>query len=72
MTDTKQQWKRRALKAEHELAIIHKIRRFEHAQELDNARMLAVLQCAMKEIADSVDYARDIYSSIDSENHAKV
>ena len=34
MTDTKAAWKRRALRAEHELETLRRIRKFDHAQEL--------------------------------------
>lgn len=50
MTDTKAAWKRRALRAEHELETLRRVRRFEHKQELDMIRTDAAQATALREI----------------------
>lgn len=51
-TDTKAAWKRRALRAEHELETLRRIRQFEHKQELTMARVDAAKAIALREIQD--------------------
>lgn len=52
MTDTKAAWKRRALRAEHELETLRRVRRFEHKQELDMIRTDAAQATALREIQE--------------------
>ena len=59
MTDTKAYWKRRALKAEHELESLSRIRKFEHNQEFELARVNAAMATAFREIEDALLWARD-------------
>lgn len=49
--DTKAAWRRRALRAEHELEMLRQIRQFEHAQELKMVRTDAAQATALGEIA---------------------
>lgn len=58
MTDTKASWKRRALKAEHELEAIRRIRSFEHNQEFCLSHINAVLTTAFREIEEVIAWAR--------------
>lgn len=57
MTDTKAQWKRRALKAEQELQTIRNIRMMEHNSEMHLACKNAILTTAFNEMKDSMRYA---------------
>lgn len=50
--DTKAAWKRRALRAEHELETLRRIRAFEHGQELTMARVDAAQAIALREIQE--------------------
>ena len=50
--DTKAGWKRRALRAEHELETLRRIRQFEHGQELMMARVDAAQAIALREIQE--------------------
>lgn len=59
MTDTKAYWKRRALKAEHELESLRRVRNFEHNQEFELARVNAAMATAFREIEDALSWARD-------------
>jgi len=52
MNDTKAHWKRRALRAEHELESLRMIRKFDHAQELSMCRVDAVQAVALREIQE--------------------
>jgi len=52
MTDTKAHWKRRALRAEHELESLRMIRKFDHAQELSMFRVDAAQAVALREIQE--------------------
>lgn len=52
MSDTKTAWKRRALRAEHELETLRRIRKFDHAQELSMCRVDAVQAVALREIQE--------------------
>ena len=52
MTDTKSAWKRRALRAEHELETLRRIRQFEHKQELEMIRVDAFQAIALREIQE--------------------
>lgn len=54
---TLKQWKRRALAAQEELAIIQKLRQFDAAQELEMARENAALRVALREIKDASNWA---------------
>ena len=54
---TIKQWKRRALAAEEELSIIHKMRAFDAKQEMDMARENAALRVALREVQDSTNWA---------------
>lgn len=49
-SDTKAAWRRRALRAEHELEKLREIRKFEHAQELAMFRVDASQATALREI----------------------
>lgn len=59
MADTKEHWRRRALKAEAELEMIQRVRSFEHKQEFDLARVNAALTTAFSEIEGVIAWARD-------------
>lgn len=50
--DTKAAWKRRALRAEHELETLRRIREFEHKQELQMIRVDAAQAIALREIQE--------------------
>ena len=50
--DTKAAWKRRALRAEHELEALRRIRQFEHKQELQMIRVDAAQAIALREIQE--------------------
>lgn len=52
MSDTKAAWKRRALRAEHELETLRRIRKFDHNQELSMARVDAAQATALREIQE--------------------
>ena len=52
MTDTKAAWKRRALRAEHELEALRRIRQLEHKQELQMIRVDAAQAIALREIQE--------------------
>lgn len=54
---TLKQWKRRALSAEEELEIVHKMRAFDSVQELKMARENATLRVALREIQGSSNWA---------------
>lgn len=58
--DTKQAWKRRALKAEHELETLRRIRQFDHKQELEMARVDAAQAIALREIQDILNDLRHV------------
>lgn len=53
--DTKAAWKRRALRAEHELETLRRIRAFAHGQELTMARVDAAQAIALREIQGILD-----------------
>ena len=53
--DTKAAWKRRALRAEHELETMRRIRQFEHKQELQMIRVDAAQATALREIQEVLD-----------------
>ena len=57
-TDTKAHWRRRALRAEHELEALHRIRRFEHSQELQMIRVDAAQAIALREIQEILNNLR--------------
>lgn len=59
MNDTKAYWKRRALKAEHELESLVRVRKFEHGQEFELARVNAAMATAFREIEDALSWARE-------------
>ena len=50
--DTKAAWKRRALRAEHELEALRRIRAFEHTQERQMIRVDAAQAIALREIQE--------------------
>ena len=54
---TLKQWKRRALKAEEELAMIQKLRQFDALQEREMARENAALRVALREIQETSNWA---------------
>ena len=54
---TLKQWKRRALAAEEELAMIQKLRQFDALQELEMARENAALRVALREIQETSNWA---------------
>lgn len=58
MTETKAYWKRRALKAEHELESFRRIRQFEHKQEFEMAHVNAAMATAFREIEEVLAWAR--------------
>lgn len=51
------QWKRRALKAEAELASIRDIRSFEHQWEMTHHRELSAYKVALKEAQEAINWA---------------
>lgn len=51
------QWKRRALAAEEELTIIHKMRAMDTCREMDMARENATLRVALREIQEASNWA---------------
>ena len=55
-TLTLKQWQRRALKAEAELEIIHKMRQFETAQQMKDWKELALHKVALNEIQDALEF----------------
>ena len=57
-TDTKSHWRRRALRAEHELEALRRIRRFEHSQELQMIRVDAAQAIALREIQEILNSLR--------------
>lgn len=57
--DTKAAWKRRALRAEHELETLRKIRETEHRIELELARRKAVQSVALHEIEEALTSMRE-------------
>ena len=54
---TLKQWKRRALAAQEELAMIQKLRAFEAGQEREMARENAALRVALREIQEASNWA---------------
>ena len=56
--DTKAAWRRRALRAEHELETLRRIRSFEHAQELQMIRVDAAQAVALREIQNILNNLR--------------
>lgn len=54
---TLKQWKRRALKAEEELATIRKMRNLDADREMRNARENAALRVALREIQETSNWA---------------
>lgn len=54
---TPKQWERRALKAEAELEIIRKLRKFDAANQLTLARENAALRVALREIQETSNWA---------------
>ena len=50
MSDTKAAWKRRALRAEHELETLRRIQAFGRKMEMDMARTDAAQAVALREI----------------------
>ena len=56
--DTKAAWKRRALRAEHELEALRRIREFEHKQELQMIRVDAAQAIALREIQNILNDLR--------------
>lgn len=57
-SDTKAAWRRRALRAEHELETLRRIRSFEHKQELQMARVDAAQATALREIQEILNNLR--------------
>lgn len=57
-TDTKAHWRRRALRAEHELESLHRIRKFEHSQEFEMARVNSAQAVALREIQEILNNLR--------------
>lgn len=64
MNDTKANWKRRALRAEHELESLRRVRTFEHNQEFEMARVNAALATAFREIEEAIACARNVDKTI--------
>ena len=58
-TLTLKQWQRRALAAEAELESVHKMRKFETAQQMKDWKELALCKVALNEIQDAMDFAGD-------------
>lgn len=56
--ETKAYWKRRALRAEHELETIRRIREFEHKQERSMVRVDAAQAVALREIQEILNTLR--------------
>lgn len=56
--ETKAYWKRRALRAEHELETIRRIREFEHKQERSMVRVDAAQAVALREIQEILNNLR--------------
>lgn len=56
--ETKAYWKRRALRAEHELETIRRIREFEHKQERSIVRVDAAQAVALREIQEILNTLR--------------
>ena len=54
---TLQQWKRRALAAQEELAIIQNLRAIDSKRELDMARENAALRVALRDIQETSNWA---------------
>ena len=54
---TLKQWKRRALKAEEELATIRKMRNLDADREMKSARENAALRVALREIQETSNWA---------------
>ncbi len=57
-SDTKAAWRRRALRAEHELETLRRIRSFEHKQELQMVRVDAAQATALREIQEILNNMR--------------
>ncbi len=57
-SDTKAAWRRRALRAEHEIETLHRIRSFEHKQELQMVRVDAAQATALREIQEILNNLR--------------
>ena len=57
-SDTKAAWRRRALRAEHELETLRRIRSFEHKQELQMVRVDAAHATALREIQEILNNLR--------------
>ena len=54
---TARQWKRRALKAEHQVEFLHEVRAMEAAMEIRQYRELAALRVALKEAQEVINWA---------------
>ena len=52
---TLKQWQRRALAAEAELESVHKMRKFETAQQMKDWKELALHKVALNEIQDALE-----------------
>lgn len=57
-SDTKAAWRRRALRAEHELETLRRIRSFDHKQELQMVRVDAAQATALREIQEILNNLR--------------
>ena len=56
-TTTAKQWQRRALKAEAELEILHRVRQTDATMEMQMARQLAMCKVALSEAQDAIAWA---------------
>ena len=54
---TLKQWKRRALKAEHQVEFLQEVRAMEAAMEIRQYRELAALRVALKEAQEVINWA---------------
>ena len=54
---TARQWKRRALKAEHQVEFLQEARAMEAAMEIRQYRELAALRVALKEAQEVINWA---------------
>ena len=54
---TARQWKRRALKAEHQVEFLQEVRAMEAAMEIRQYRELAALRVALKEAQEAINWA---------------
>ena len=57
-SETKAAWRRRALRAEHELETLRLIRSFDHKQELQMVRVDAAQATALREIQEILNNLR--------------